>query len=144
MGVVKYLNDEERKRARRAQDNARHARDKEKRNLARKLAHAKNPERLRKIDRDRYKANPEHRLKIDRKRKYGQFAAEIYDEINNCQSCGDPVSGKNKHIDHDHNKEKDEAYRGILCGSCNCALGYLRDDETRILQLLKYLKSHKE
>lgn len=126
---------------RREQDRARHARDKEKRNAARRAAHAANPERLRAKGRESYRANPAAWAFNDFSWRYGRGAAEARLAANHCESCGDAISGKRKHIDHDHSKPVREGFRGILCGACNCALGYLKDDPNRIRSLLQYLES---
>jgi hypothetical protein len=39
------------------------------------------------------------------------------------------------HMDHSHETKK---VRGLLCGSCNRALGLLKDDENRIIGLATY------
>jgi hypothetical protein len=41
------------------------------------------------------------------------------------------------HIDHDHDTGR---VRGILCGSCNRALGLLRDDVEALLFAAEYVK----
>ena len=124
---------------RRAWDRARHAKDKEKRNAARRAAHAKNPERIRKIERERYAANPHSKKKNGVRSKYGEAAYEAFLTIHNCESCGDAIAGRTKHIDHNHARPR--SFRGILCNNCNIALGYLKEDERRIIGLLNYLKS---
>ena len=58
-----------------------------------------------------------------------------------CASCKDLVNlGHNKGVvDHCHTTGK---VRSILCHPCNVALGFLREDEDRILNLLGYLRTH--
>lgn len=56
-----------------------------------------------------------------------------------CASCGDvpPEDAKRRfHVDHDHSTG---AVRGILCHSCNVALGHLKEDQSRIQALSEYL-----
>ncbi len=54
-----------------------------------------------------------------------------------CALCGrPPKDGKSLHVDHDH----DTGYvRGLLCFSCNAALGHLQDDLGRIDAALIYV-----
>jgi hypothetical protein len=110
-----------------------------KRNAARRAAYAANPERIRAIERDRYRANPLRKKAVDVKSKYGAAATLAYFAVTSCESCGDPIEGKVKHVDHDH---ATGAFRGILCAFCNVALGYLRESPTRIRALLKYARRH--
>ena len=41
---------------------------------------------------------------------------EIYMETTECMRCSVPISGRGKHMDHDH---ETGLYRAILCRSCN-------------------------
>jgi hypothetical protein len=57
-----------------------------------------------------------------------------------CESCGDPFIGSWKdqmNVDHNHTTG---VVRGMLCSSCNIALGLLKEDEIRIEKLLSYLR----
>ena len=128
------------KERRRVWDRERHQKNKENRNAARRLTHANNPERLRKIERERNKADPLRKKKVDIKCKYGELAIEAFLLIHHCESCGDYINGRNKHIDHDHSIGV-KNFRGILCAACNVALGYLKEDEGRINKLLNYVKT---
>ena len=42
-------------------------------------------------------------------------------------------------VDHDHKSGK---IRGLLCGSCNSAIGMLGDDAGLVTRALKYLEIH--
>lgn len=44
-------------------------------------------------------------------------------------------------VDHDH---LTGCVRGLLCGTCNLAIGYLKDDPEMALKALLYLQSHRE
>lgn len=75
-----------------------------------------------------------------------ELTAWYFSQPQACRICGEPeravhhVSGK-KHrlsIDHDHATFQ---LRGLLCGSCNRALGLLRDDAGRIRKAAEYVES---
>lgn len=62
-----------------------------------------------------------------------------------CAACGRPETslgnhGKVKRLAVDHNHETGEV-RGLLCLSCNVALGLVDDDVNRLLALAEYLRS---
>lgn len=59
-----------------------------------------------------------------------------------CASCGDgrkPGSKRRFHVDHNHTTG---AIRGILCHSCNVALGHLKEDKERIRALIDYIEAY--
>jgi hypothetical protein len=45
------------------------------------------------------------------------------------------------HVDHSH---ETGAFRGLLCGSCNKALGMLKDDSEILIRASNYIIHHKE
>lgn len=60
-----------------------------------------------------------------------------------CHSC---KINNATNIDHDHsccetNRSCGKCVRGVLCHHCNSALGLLKDDRNKILNLLKYVDS---
>jgi hypothetical protein len=116
-----------------------------------------NPERYAEI---RRRASWKHRLK-----RYGltveQFNAMLAAQNYCCAICksdavGNKRNGKGAkrrltegwptvaqqgdftwHVDHDHKTGK---VRGLLCHSCNAALGLMRDDPARLAAMIEYLK----
>jgi len=85
---------------------------------------------------------------LDRKReqRYGvsvaQYAAMLTEQRGVCAVCSSaPASARNATktslcVDHDHSTGK---VRGLLCNSCNSALGKARDNTELLLNLCKYL-----
>lgn len=58
---------------------------------------------------------------------------------NLCAICGDPEKGKGLAVDHNHQTGK---VRELLCGRCNPAIGFLRDDPVLARKLASYLDKH--
>ena len=58
-----------------------------------------------------------------------------------CACCGatEPGSKKGWHTEHCHTTDM---IRAVLCAHCNVALGYVKEDETRIKQLLIYVQKY--
>lgn len=86
--------------------------------------------------------------------KYG-LTLEEWEEMQasvrySCEACGEHVGDGRPHpitgepflvIDHNHTTGK---VRGVLCSSCNIALGHLKDSPDRIRGLLKYLETRND
>lgn len=53
-----------------------------------------------------------------------------------CMICATPFGKKRPHIDHSHETGK---IRGLLCSSCNLALGLFKDDVLRLGAAIRYL-----
>ena len=88
--------------------------------------------------------NPEKHQAAERRRGLRKFGItpEDYDRMFEsrsglCEICG-MTSDKRLAVDHDHVTGE---VRGLLCGSCNMALGQL---EERITQTLEYIQRYKK
>ena len=123
--------------------------------------HRQNPEPARERARRWNRDNPERRLAYQRTRRQlpevkarqrdghlrrkfklttEQYEAMLAAQDGVCAVCGRmPKLGKSLHVDHDH---ETGAVRGLVCFSCNSALGNLHEDESRISALLNYLITH--
>lgn len=57
-----------------------------------------------------------------------------------CPVCTDTLSmDRNTHIDHDHATGK---VRGLLCASCNTAIGHLQDSKDNMARAIQYLNTN--
>lgn len=129
---------------------------KKKRSEYEKKWKSENRERLRKLDRawkskNREKVNESskkayHRRKeraLDRVRfrKYGitgeEFRQRLAQQHYKCSVCGGDGSDKNLSVDHSHETGK---IRGLICNSCNMALGNVKDSIEILKNLITYLE----
>ena len=73
------------------------------------------------------------------KTRYGitseDFRALIDTQHGDCLLCEQPLAGKRKVVDHDHNTGK---VRGILCHRCNVMIGGM-DDHAWLRRALEYI-----
>jgi hypothetical protein len=77
-------------------------------------------------------------------RFYGINGRDGYEEILASQGGGCAICGRTSHgtgqkrlyVDHDH---KTQAVRGVLCASCNRAIGLMQDDPERLRNAAEYL-----
>jgi hypothetical protein len=102
-----------------------------------------------------YQMGPEQRrrrLESFRKYRTGMtddgFARLLVAQNGQCAICGtqNPGGQGTWHIDHDHAccpgaRSCGECIRGLLCGSCNPALGLMHDDANRLQAAIRYLAS---
>ena len=77
--------------------------------------------------------------------RYGLTPAEYEALGNACRVCG---SADDQVVDHDHaccpdKRSCGKCVRGLLCGPCNKAAGFLRDDPVRARALADYLEGSK-
>jgi len=78
------------------------------------------------------------------KRNYGitlnEYNQMLVEQGHRCKTCGTTEPG-GKHgkfmVDHSHNNGK---VRGLLCKSCNIALGEIKDNRQTLLNMLEYLE----
>ena len=79
------------------------------------------------------------------KRKYGITFSEFKEKFElqegKCKICLKKLEllDKNTHVDHCHKTNK---VRGILCNSCNVALGHVKDDITILKNAILYLETN--
>lgn len=68
---------------------------------------------------------------------------------NKCAICKEATSTETRlYIDHDHNccsgrKSCGKCVRGLLCRSCNSALGLFKEDKNNVREALEYLSKEK-
>lgn len=117
-------------------------------NSATKRWRLKNPEKIAEI-----RARTDQKRKDTRRDKnlqklYGitmdDYKSMLVEQNNVCAICFQPETllGKGKYIrplcvDHCHTTGK---VRGLLCARCNMALGYMEDNEQRLLNAANYLR----
>ncbi len=92
-----------------------------------------------------YRAQSE-RVRVEKRRQskaYGISKAEwdaLYEAQNSvCAICSKPPGKRSLSVDHCHATGK---IRGLLCNSCNGALGHLGDSIELMTKAIEYLKCH--
>lgn len=87
-------------------------------------------------------ANPGRSQRVNVEKKYGispeQYDAMFARQNGGCAVCGAPPGRRRLAVDHNH---ATGVVRGLLCSSCNTALGSLRDDPFLIRSLAVYVES---
>lgn len=82
----------------------------------------------------------EKRRQAQRKHRYGltadQFDAMLEQQDNKCAICSRSFEGTKVFVDHCHSVGN---VRGLLCPSCNTALGLIHDDLGWLTKAKKYL-----
>lgn len=108
-----------------------------------------NPEIARKQRNNWAKNNPitVKKMSIRTKLKKHQFDGDLETKVeevfncNICECCGNTFELKSdKHIDHCHETNK---YRGLICRSCNHALGHCKDSVEVLQSCINYLNKFK-
>ena len=104
-----------------------------------------NKEHLKKRDRIHYYKTKDRHRELHMAKRY-KISVEEYRKMfelhkSLCAICGKPETIKNKILSVDHNHKTDKV-RGLLCGHCNRALGYLREDLSLLPRIQKYLEKY--
>lgn len=107
--------------------------------------YGKNCEEKRQYGRDYYQRNRYSQAEVRREYRYNRhFGITIaeYDRMLEeqggvCVTCGSEPRSRRLHVDHCHDSGR---VRGLLCGSCNRAIGLLCDDPARAMAVSEYLK----
>jgi hypothetical protein len=68
----------------------------------------------------------------------GSYSALLAAQGGVCAICGQKPTKQRLNVDHSH---ASGVVRGLLCGSCNRALGMFRDDVRLLNQAIRYLES---
>lgn len=109
---------------------------------------------LRQLDPEKYRAQARRRYCPKKSKEQGWKQAGIvdmtYDRYNEllerqnhcCAVCSTHKSKFKKALCVDHNHATGKA-RGLLCDNCNRALGYLKESEEIVHNLLNYIQCHK-
>lgn len=96
--------------------------------------------------RDWERRNPAKHRGYRLKSKYGlsheRFALILSDQQGRCDICRRDITARGAaHVDHDHGTNK---VRGLLCGSCNRAIGLLQHDPFIVHEAAGYLETFEE
>lgn len=99
-----------------------------------------NVSRIRKIHLDYKYLSPDYLKNIRLSKKYG-IDLEEYNRIVKLQQEKCVICNRNKklYVDHDHITGKT---RELLCGSCNTALGFFKDNIDIMQKAIEYVKKH--
>ncbi len=96
----------------------------------------------RKIGREDYKKNKKRKWSSGLKTRYGITSYEynnlLESQNSKCGICGMDQNKLKKrlHVDHNHNTGE---IRGLICKSCNLAIGLIKDDISILNKMIKYL-----
>jgi Recombination endonuclease VII len=105
-----------------------------------KIRRSRNPDKLRVQSREWARNNPNKVLDSHYRAKYNisldEFNKMCHDQGGKCSLCDKIPKGKLV-VDHDHVTSK---IRGLLCRSCNGALGVLGDNVSKISKVIQYLE----
>lgn len=66
----------------------------------------------------------------------GEYAQRLETQGGGCAVCQRPPNGRKLCVDHDH---RTGVVRGLLCSTCNTAIGLLQDDYATVVNAARYL-----
>ena len=96
-------------------------------------------------DKRRYQRDKDKRRDKLLQSKYGitleDYNRRLAEQGGGCAVCGGTDKGKCLAVDHAHDTGR---IRGLLCGRCNPAVGYLKDSADLARKVADYLDKHKE
>jgi hypothetical protein len=112
--------------------------------------HKNNPERRKELNKRWRENNPEKVKEMEKKSLLkNNYNIDINDynnmltlQVSGCTICGKSITenGKALAVDHDH---ETGAVRGLLCNSCNTALGLFNDNPELLRKAADYIEKHK-
>lgn len=94
--------------------------------------------RLERLNNKIAQAKPKDLTKLTAKQK--RDANILFRNIKGCMICALSFDNKLKLVDHCH---ATGVVRGLLCFSCNTALGHFKDDIDVLKSAIRYLENHK-
>lgn len=116
----------------------------EERKAAQRAHYAKVKVRKRATNKAWREANPEKEKHTYLKSRYGitlEQYEHMFTECNGrCMICDKPGEDSDRGLHVDHNHETGDI-RGLLCGSCNLALGHFKDSIPLLLKAIEYLSN---
>lgn len=103
------------------------------------------PDKIKEYDARCYYANPDVRMDRQRAKKYNlagdKYRAWLSAQEGKCNICGQVCSkGYRLAVDHCHDTKR---LRGLLCSSCNMAIGALGDTAEKLERAVEYLKTYR-
>lgn len=75
---------------------------------------------------------------------YGEFLGRVHEQENRCPICDRGFTDEKRLspcVDHDH---RSGTTRGIICSSCNSALGFAGDSIETLRRMIEYLMEYKD
>jgi Recombination endonuclease VII len=116
-------------------------------------SHEKHPEKNKNRTKAWRKNNPDKSKESYRNARYS-ITSEYFQELllsqnNQCRICCNTFSAElSPNVDHDHSccpvnsMVCGKCIRGLLCGRCNKAIGFLEDNVQRLLNAVEYLRNN--